>query len=99
MPFEINHRLPYFQKQSSFVADVMGRIETNTDAAAAAKNTDLVVEAIVENLGIKKELFTALDAAAPKWVTQMNISVGSAVGKVLDPKAKARYWGGFSSLV
>ena len=72
---------------------MMGRIETNTDAAAAAKNTDLVVEAIVENLGIKKELFTALDAAAPKWVTQMNIGVGSAVGKVLDQKAKAYYWG------
>ena len=48
------------------MADVMGRIETNKDAVAAAKNTDLVVEAIVENLGIKKELFTALDAAAPK---------------------------------
>lgn len=55
-----------FQKQSSFVADVMGRIETNTDAVAAAKSTDLVVEAIVENLDIKKRLFTALDAAVPK---------------------------------
>ena len=27
--------------------------------------TDLVIEAIVENIGVKHKLFTALDAAAP----------------------------------
>ena len=48
------------------MADVVNRIETNTDATAAVKSTDLVVEAIVENLGVKTELFAALDAAAPE---------------------------------
>jgi len=54
------------ERQSSFVADVMSRIGTNTDAVSAAKDTDLVVEAIVENLDVKKKLFSALDAAAPQ---------------------------------
>ncbi|KAK7112607.1 hydroxyacyl-coenzyme A dehydrogenase, mitochondrial-like [Littorina saxatilis] len=54
------------ERQSSFVADVMGRIQLNTDPVDAAKSTDLVVEAIVENLDVKKKLFSALDEAAPQ---------------------------------
>lgn len=53
-------------KQTAFVTDVLGRIGTNTDAVSAAKTTDLVVEAIVENLEVKQQLFAALDAAAPQ---------------------------------
>ena len=48
--------------------DVMGRVSTNTDACAAAKSTDLVIEAIIENLEIKQKLFSALDAAAPQYI-------------------------------
>lgn len=44
----------------------MGRIQLNTDPVDAAKSTDLVVEAIVENLDVKKKLFSALDEAAPQ---------------------------------
>ncbi|XP_076462746.1 hydroxyacyl-coenzyme A dehydrogenase, mitochondrial-like isoform X2 [Babylonia areolata] len=53
------------EKQSSFVSDVLSRIRTNTDALDAARSTDLVVEAIVENLEVKQKLFAALDTAAP----------------------------------
>ncbi|KAK7482311.1 hypothetical protein BaRGS_00026439 [Batillaria attramentaria] len=52
------------EAQASFVGEVMSRISTNTDAVAACGKTDLVVEAIVENLDVKRRLFTALDAAA-----------------------------------
>ncbi|KAK3583600.1 hypothetical protein CHS0354_039422 [Potamilus streckersoni] len=50
----------------TFIAEVMGRLTIKTDAAAAVKNTDLVIEAIVENLEVKKKLFSSLDKAAPK---------------------------------
>ncbi|KAL3876954.1 hypothetical protein ACJMK2_034731 [Sinanodonta woodiana] len=50
----------------TFIAEVMSRLTTKTDAAAAVKNTDLVIEAIVENLEVKKKLFSSLDKAAPK---------------------------------
>ncbi|KAL5018106.1 hypothetical protein ScPMuIL_003828 [Solemya velum] len=50
----------------AFVAATMGRISTETDSSAAVKNADLVVEAIVENLAVKQELFSALDKSAPK---------------------------------
>ena len=41
------------------------RLKTGTDAAAAAAESFLVVEAVPENLELKRNLFAALDAAAP----------------------------------
>jgi 3-hydroxyacyl-CoA dehydrogenase len=38
---------------------------TISDPAKSAAQSDLVVEAIVENLDVKRKLFSALDAAAP----------------------------------
>ena len=48
------------------MAETMGRFSMNTDAAKASESTDLVIEAIVENIDIKQKLFKSLDEAAPK---------------------------------
>ncbi|XP_049876167.1 hydroxyacyl-coenzyme A dehydrogenase, mitochondrial-like [Pectinophora gossypiella] len=53
------------QEGEKFVTEALGRIKTATDPAEGAKNSDLVVEAIVENLDVKHKLFKQLDAAAP----------------------------------
>ena len=45
-------------------AEVMGRLHGTTDVAELAAS-DIVVEAVVESLEVKRELYTALDAAAP----------------------------------
>lgn len=37
-----------------------------TDAASVVRGTDLVVEAIVENLKVKQNIFGSLDKAAPE---------------------------------
>lgn len=47
-----------------FVSEALGRIKTATDPVEAAKATDLVVEAIVENLQVKHKLFSQLDAVS-----------------------------------
>lgn len=44
-----------------FVTDALAKIKTNTDPAIAVKESDLVVEAIVENLDVKHQLFKKLD--------------------------------------
>lgn len=49
-----------------FVQKVLKNISTSTDAASVVQNTDLVVEAIVENLKVKQSLFSSLDKVAPK---------------------------------
>lgn len=54
------------EEQEAFVKSVVDSIKVTTDAAEAVEGTDLVVEAIIENLKIKKELFGFLDTKAPK---------------------------------
>ncbi|CDR99157.1 hypothetical protein [Sporisorium scitamineum] len=53
-------------EQAQFVKGVVDSIKMTTDPAEAAKDTDLVIEAIIENVGIKKDLFGFLDGKAPK---------------------------------
>ena len=49
----------------AFVDKIFENITTSTDAANAVAESDLVVEAIVENMQIKQNLFKILDVAAP----------------------------------
>ncbi len=44
---------------------ILSRIKGNVDLAAASKDIDLAVEAAIENLQIKEQLFTTLDNNAP----------------------------------
>ena len=48
-----------------FLASTMGNISTSCDVIESSKNADLVIEAIVENLKIKQELFKSIDSSAP----------------------------------
>jgi len=50
---------------TGMVDEIINRIRWTASAEEAAANSDLVVEAIVENLDIKKKLFAGIDAAAP----------------------------------
>jgi len=51
---------------SRFIDDTLGKISTLREADIAVKNSDLVIEAITENLDAKKKLFTLLDKNAPE---------------------------------
>lgn len=46
---------------AKFISTAMASLGTSTDAVAAVGSADLVVEAIVENLDVKKKLFADLD--------------------------------------
>ena len=51
------------------MTQTLSRIQYVEDAVAAAEKSDLVVEAIVENMATKHELFSKLDKVAPQWVS------------------------------
>lgn len=53
------------QAAAEFSKRAISLIDMSTDALAAVKSTDLVIEAIVENLKVKQELFSQLDKVAP----------------------------------
>ncbi|MFX1263675.1 MAG: 3-hydroxyacyl-CoA dehydrogenase family protein, partial [Promethearchaeota archaeon] len=43
---------------------LLGRVRTTTSAEAAVGDVDLVIEAVYENMDVKKDLFRRMDAAA-----------------------------------
>ncbi|KAJ3290483.1 hypothetical protein HDU79_003192 [Rhizoclosmatium sp. JEL0117] len=53
-------------KSGEFVDSILSSIAFKTDAGAAASESDLIIEAIVENLDAKQKLFRDLDTRAPK---------------------------------
>lgn len=60
---------------SAQVSRALGRVTTTTDLAAAARDADVVVEAIVEKLEVKQEIFRTLDEICkPEAVLATNTS-------------------------
>jgi len=70
--------------------EVVGRIKGTTNLAEAAKNADFVIEAIFENLDIKKNVFKQLDENAPpdailaSNTSNLNITEMASVTKRAD---------------
>lgn len=54
------------QKQQDFINATLQQISTSTDVEKAAKDSDLIIEAIVENIDVKQKLFAQLDNIAPQ---------------------------------
>jgi 3-hydroxyacyl-CoA dehydrogenase len=54
------------QKAEQFISDIVGRITTSAQIDKAVEKTDLVIEAIVENIKVKHELFSRIDKLAPR---------------------------------
>lgn len=54
------------EEQAAAAKAIVDSIHTSIDAAEAVKDADLVIEAIIENVKIKQELFKFLDGKAPK---------------------------------
>lgn len=60
---------------SAQVTEALGRLTTTTDLTTAARGVDTVVEAVVEQLEVKQEIFRTLDAiCAPETVLATNTS-------------------------
>ena len=56
--------------------NILARISTTSDLTQAAKGVDFVIEAIPENLNLKKEVFAKLDALCPpQAILSTNTSV------------------------
>ena len=60
----------YFVNKGKISAEdyeaIVGRIKTTIDMAEAASQSDFIIEAVFENLDLKKKVFKELDEAAPE---------------------------------
>lgn len=78
------------EQQTALVEGVVAGITTTTDAQEAVKNADLVVEAIVENLEVKRKLFASLDGYAPKECIFATNTSSLSVSEVAESTSEAR---------
>lgn len=77
-----------------FIADTRASIKGSTDVTGAVKDSDLVIEAIVENLDIKHKLFKSLDEAAPTKTIFASNTSSLAIGDIASvTKRKDRFGG------
>ncbi|KAI0221531.1 hypothetical protein L0F63_001453 [Massospora cicadina] len=52
-------------EQDAFIRSVCSNYSTSSDAVESVKDSDLVIEAIVENIQVKQKLFSLIDKVAP----------------------------------
>ncbi|GAA5982595.1 hypothetical protein JCM10908_006712 [Rhodotorula pacifica] len=78
--------------QKAYLDRVFSNISTTTSAQEAAASPDLIVEAIVENLKVKQDLFAKFDELAPKGTifasNTSSLSVRKIAEKVSDQRRK-----------
>merc|ERR1712136_191201 len=82
-------------KGEAFMTKTMGHISTGTDAVAAVGSTDVVIEAIVENLEVKRKLFSSLDAAAPQHAIFTSNTSSLPIGDIAAATSRQDRFGGY----
>ncbi len=83
------------EEQAEFVKGVVDSITYTTDAKGSVASTDLVIEAIIENIGIKKELFALLDKAAPQEAIFASNTSSLAIKDIAAATQRLDRFGGF----
>lgn len=77
-----------------FVEEASSRIKGSTDPSEAVKDSDLVIEAIVENIGIKHKLFKSLDEAAPPKTLFASNTSSLSIGEIASVVKRKDKFGG-----
>jgi len=64
------------------------RVQTTTDLSEAVSHTDFVIEAVFEDLQLKRSVFAELDRAAPKDAVLASNSSTMGISKIADATSK-----------
>lgn len=82
------------EAQKKYVDEIMSRITFTTDEAAAAGKAECIIEAIVEKMDVKKDLWAKLDKLAPKeCIFATNTSSLSVEGQAAATTRADRFGG------
>lgn len=77
-------------KQKEFIDNTLSYVTLSKDVEAAAAKTDLVVEAIVENIDVKQKLFANLDKIAPADTIFCSNTSSLPVGRIAEATSDDR---------
>lgn len=82
------------QKAEQYIKDTVGRITTSTQIDKGAEKADLIVEAIVENIKVKHELFSKLDKISPRDTIFTSNTSSLPIGEIAEPVTRKDKFGG-----
>lgn len=74
----------------AFKASILDKVSVNTDVSVPAASTDLVCEAIVEDLGVKRTLFANLDGLCPESTIFATNTSSLSVKEIAESVSDAR---------
>ncbi|PWN50395.1 putative short chain 3-hydroxyacyl-CoA dehydrogenase mitochondrial precursor [Violaceomyces palustris] len=83
------------EEQEAFVKSIVDSIKVTTDPVEAVEQTDLVIEAIIENVAIKKDLFGFLDTKAPDHAIFASNTSSLSITDVAEATKRKDRFGGF----
>jgi 3-hydroxybutyryl-CoA dehydrogenase len=66
------------------VEAAVARVQTTTDLAEAARDADMVIEAVFEDIGVKRKIFAELDRFAPAEAVLASNSSTMGISKIAD---------------
>lgn len=76
------------------INETKARVKGSTDAKEAVKTTDVVIEAIVENMDIKHKLFKSLDKVAPQKTIFASNTSSLSIGEIASVTGRKDRFGG-----
>ena len=82
------------QKGEKFINETLARIATSTQIDTVAANTNLVIEAIVENMKVKHELFSRIDKIAPRDTIFASNTSSLPIGEIAESVVRKDKFGG-----
>jgi 3-hydroxybutyryl-CoA dehydrogenase len=69
-------------------AAALGRVRMTTDLAQAVRDSDFVIEAVFEDLGVKRSIFAELDRLAPAAAVLASNSSTMGISKIADATSR-----------
>jgi len=78
----------------TFAQETLSRVSGETDPVAGVKNSDVVIEAIIENMKKKQELFSLLDKNAPSHTIFASNTSSLSITKIAKSTNRRDRFGG-----
>ena len=79
---------------SKFIDDTLSKISTQREPTIGVENADIVIEAITENMEIKKNLFQVIDEVAPKHCVFASNTSSLSITEIATATSRGDKFGG-----
>lgn len=80
--------------QKEFIEKILARLGGSSDLKQAVKNSDLVIEAVVENMKVKHELFGSIDDCSPEHTIFASNTSSLSIAEIASVTKRQDRFGG-----